>query len=76
MTGDYDINILITTSNKKELSILPTPASKGRNETCISTVESQQQNGNRFVFNLHVIIRFIVRAVPFIFSISHPANET
>lgn len=26
MTGDYDMNILITTSNKKELSILPAPA--------------------------------------------------
>lgn len=51
---------------------------EGRNETCSSTAESQQLNINRLVFNLHVIIRVIVRAVappPFIFSTSHPANE-
>lgn len=50
---------------------------EGRNERCSSTEESQQQNINRFVFNLHVIIWVIVRAgapPPFIFSMSHPAR--
>lgn len=31
---------------------------------CSYTAKSQQQNVNRFIFNLHVIIRVIVRAAP------------
>lgn len=76
MTGEFDMNILITTSNKNVLEYFPIePEGEKWNEA--STAEPHQQNINRFVFNLHVIIRVIVRAaaIPFIFSVSHPANE-